>query len=72
MNIAISKGNTNACINATKIACKCRITGPIIGKSNPIRLVVPAESAQTNITINNQPDVTFPNNLNDNEIIFAP
>jgi hypothetical protein len=46
--------------------------GPSIGNSNQTKFVVNAETAQTNITINKPPEVTFPNNLNDNEIIFAP
>jgi hypothetical protein len=59
-------------MKATSNACKWRIIGPSIGNSNQTKFVVNAETAQTNITINKHPEVIFPNNLNYNEIIFAP
>ena len=71
IKIDIKSGKTKACINATRISCKYTITGPIIGKSKCKTFTVSAESAANNIDNKIQPEVTFQNNLNDNEIIFA-
>jgi hypothetical protein len=70
-NIAISNGNTKACIKDTNSSCKYIKIGTQSGNCNHTIPAVIQPNATYSITIRVAPDVILPNSLNESDTIFA-